>query len=213
MSRVLVVCDVDSTLIENEVIELLADAAGKRGEVQRITDRAMRGKANFAKSLAQRVSTLRGLPQSVFDDVAEKITVTRGATALIDAVHDAGGLIVAVSGGFHEVLDPLATRLGLDGWTANRLELVDNVLTGRTYGPVIDGAAKASFLTKTANVRRIPIENVLMVGDGANDLEAMATAGLSVAFCAKPIVREKADIVIDDRNLAHVASLFGRRAG
>jgi phosphoserine phosphatase len=212
MSRFLVVCDVDSTLIDNEVIDLLAEEAGTGKQVAKITDRAMRGDLDFATSLSQRVATLRGLPISALTTVFEKITITNGARELVTAVHEAKGLIVAVSGGFHEILDPLAAELGLDDWVANRLEVIDGALTGRTFGPVIDANAKAAFLQSVAKKRRIELENVIAVGDGANDLAMMEVAGLSVAFCAKPVVRERADVTIDVRNLALVSGLFGRRA-
>lgn len=212
MSRFLVVCDVDSTLINDEVIELIADAAGVREQVAEITERAMRGELDFAESLRERVASLAGLSDSVFDDVLGRITHTPGVERLIESVHDAGGLIVAVSGGFHEILDPLAERLGLDWWIANRLEVVDGALTGRTVGPVIDAEAKATALRDFAELHEIPLDNTIAVGDGANDLAMMATAGISVAFCAKPVVAERATVAIYERDLAQVIPLFGRLA-
>jgi phosphoserine phosphatase len=199
VSRFIVVCDVDSTLINDEVIDLLADAAGSRDEVAAITERAMRGDLDFAESLAQRVATLRGTPAKVLDDVLGAVTITTGA-------------LIAVSGGFREILDPIATQLGLDAWVANGLEVIDGVFTGRTYGPLVDAAAKANFLTAYAKKRRIPLLNTIAVGDGANDLAMMNIAGLSVGFCAKPAVRESAQVNIDVRDLSLVASYFGRRA-
>ena len=212
MSRFIVVCDVDSTLINDEVIDLLADAAGTRDKVAALTERAMRGEIDFVESLTQRVATLRGTPAKVLEDVLGSVTVTTGALALVHAVHEAGGYIIAVSGGFHEILNPIATQLGLDAWVANGLEVIDGAFTGRTYGPLIDGAAKANFLTAYAKKRRIPLSNTIAVGDGANDLAMMNIAGLSVGFCAKPAVREAAHVNIDVRDLSLVASLFGRRA-
>ena len=212
MSRFIVVCDVDSTLINDEVIDLLADAAGSGGEVAALTKRAMRGEIDFAEALAQRVATLRGTSAKVLDDVLGAVTLTNGARQLVHAVHEAGGYIIAVSGGFYEILNPIATQLGLDAWAANGLEAIDGVFTGRTYGPLIDAAAKANFLTAYAKKKRIPLSSTIGVGDGANDLAMMNIAGLSVGFCAKPDVRQAAHVNIDVRDLALVAPYFGRRA-
>jgi phosphoserine phosphatase len=213
VSRFIVVCDVDSTLINDEVIDLLAEAAGTKDKVAALTERAMRGEIDFAESLAQRVATLGGTSAKVLDDVLGAVTITTGALPLVHAIHEAGGFIIAVSGGFHEILDPIATQLGLDAWLANGLEVLDGAFTGRTYGPVIDGSAKANFLTAYAKKRRIPLSNTIAVGDGANDLAMMNIAGLSVGFCAKPAVREAAHVNIDVRDLSLVATLIGRRAG
>ena len=212
MSRFLVVCDVDSTLINDEVIELLADVVGVRGVVADITERAMRGELDFAASLRERVATLAGLTEGVFAQVLERITPTPGATELIAAVHAAGGHIVAVSGGFHEILDPMAREWGLDWWAANRLEKINGMLTGRTLGPVIDAAAKENALRDYATEHGIPLERTIAVGDGANDLRMMSVAGLSVAFCAKPIVAEQATVAIEVRDMRQVIPLFGRLA-
>ena len=212
MSRFIVVCDVDSTLINDEVIDLLADAAGSGDEVAALTKRAMRGEIDFAEALSQRVATLRGTSVKVLDDVLGAVTLTNGARQLVHAVHEAGGYIIAVSGGFYEILNPIATQLGLDAWTANGLEAIDGVFTGRTYGPFIDAAAKANFLTAYAKKKRIPLSSTIAVGDGANDLALMNIAGLSVGFCAKPDVRQAAHVNIDVRDLALVAPYFGRRA-
>ena len=212
MSRFIVVCDVDSTLINDEVIDLLAAASGSGNEVAALTKRAMRGEIDFAEALAQRVATLRGTPATVLDDVLGAVTVTTGARQLVHAVHEAGGFIIAVSGGFHEILNPIATQLGLDAWVANGLEVIDGLFTGRTYGPLIDASAKANFLTAYAKKKRIPLSSTIAVGDGANDLAMMNIAGLSVGFCAKPDVRQAANVNIDVRDLALVAPFFGRRA-
>lgn len=212
MSRFLVVCDVDSTLINDEVIELLADAAGVREKVAEVTERAMRGELDFDESLRERVACLASLTQGVFADVLDRITPTPGVQKLIDAVHAHDGLIIAVSGGFHEILDPLAARLGLDWWTANRLETINGMLTGRTRGPIIDAAAKEAALRSYAAEHDIPLERTIAVGDGANDLAMMSAAGLSVAFCAKPIVAAQATVSITERNLELVIPLFGKRA-
>ena len=209
--RHLVVLDVDSTLIEDEVIELLADAAGSGDLVAEITDRAMNGQLDFEQSLRERVSTLKGLPVSVFEEVGARITVTRGVPEMIEAVHAAGGCVATVSGGFHEILDPLASRLGLDFWRANRLEVEDGLLTGRVSGPVVDAAAKAATIMEWAEDCGVPLERTVAVGDGANDLPMMAVVGLSVGFDAKPPVRDVADVLIDERDLGQLLPLLGLR--
>jgi phosphoserine phosphatase len=209
--RFLVVLDVDSTLIENEVIELLAEAAGSHDAVRGITERAMAGELDFAASLRERVATLEGLPVSVFDDAASRIRVTPGVPAMIAGVHADGGLIGVVSGGFHELLDPLAASLGLDEWRANRLGVADGALTGRVSGPIVDAAAKASALEAWAAAADVPLSRTVAIGDGANDLEMMRVAGLSVAFDAKPRVRAAADVAMPVRDLSQVLPLLGLR--
>jgi len=209
--RFLIVLDVDSTLIEDEVIELLADAAGSRERVEDVTSRAMAGELDFAASLAERVATLEGLPESVFAEVRSRITPTRGVRELLDGVHAAGGLVGVVSGGFHETLDPLADDLGLDFRRANRLEVRDGRLTGRVSGPVIDAHAKAVALRAWAEEAQVGLAHTVAVGDGANDLEMMAVAGLSVAFNAKPRVRERADVVVGTNDLSQLLPLLGLR--
>jgi phosphoserine phosphatase len=211
MARFLVVLDVDSTLIEDEVIELLADAAGSREAVAEVTFRAMNGELDFAESLRERVATLAGLPESVFAEVGARVSVTRGVPEMIAAVQAAGGKVAVVSGGFHEIIDPLAERLGLDHWRANRLEVADGVLTGRVIPPIVDAAAKAEALQEWADAAGIPIAQTLAVGDGANDLPMMALAGLSVGFDAKAPVRDLADVLLDARDLSMLLPLMGLR--
>ncbi|WP_291040726.1 phosphoserine phosphatase SerB [Herbiconiux sp.] len=208
---ILIVLDVDSTLIENEVIEMLGDLAGCHAEVAEITERAMRGELDFAQSLAARVRLLEGLPSSCFDEVRGAIRVTDGVPDMIAAVHAAGGAVAVVSGGFHEVLDPLAESLGLDHWRANRLGVADGRLTGTVSGPIIDPQSKADALTEWADARSIPLSRTVAVGDGANDLRMMEIAGLSVAFHARPLVRENADLVMDVRDLSQLLPLVGLR--
>jgi phosphoserine phosphatase len=209
--RFLVVLDADSTLLEDEVIELLADSAGTRPRVQAITERAMRGEIDFAESLRERVGTLAGLPTDVFRRAQEAVRVTRGADELVRGVHAAGGTVGVVSGGFHEVLDPFAARLGLDHCRANRLEVTDGVLTGRVLGDVVDAAAKAAALREWAAADGVDLVRTVAVGDGANDLEMMRVAGLSVAFDAKPRVRAQADVAVVDRDLSPVLATLGLR--
>lgn len=208
-ARFLVVLDVDSTLIHEEVIELLAELAGSRREVARVTQRAMRGELDFAQSLAARVATLAGVGLESVERAGSSVTLSEGARELVAGVHAAGGRIGAVSGGFHEVLDPLARRLGLDRWRANRLEVADGALTGAVLGDVVDAEAKAEFLTSWASEEGVPLSRTVAVGDGANDLRMMGAAGLSVAFVAKPRVRDAADVAIDRRDLSQVLPLLG----
>jgi len=213
MARFLVVLDVDSTLIEQEVIELLAEAAGSLEEVAAVTTRAMNGELDFAESLQARVATLAGLPASVLEEVRGRIQLTGGAAELVAGVHAAGGAVAVVSGGFHEVLDPIAAELGLDEWLANRLEVVDGRLTGRVLPPIVAAASKAEALTAWAEARGIPMAQTVAVGDGANDLPMMAAAGLSVGFDAKAPVRDVADVLLDERDLSAVLALLGLPRG
>ena len=209
MARFLVVLDVDSTLIEDEVIELLAEEAGTREAVADVTFRAMNGELDFAASLRERVATLAGLDAAAIERVRSRVRVTRGVPEMIAAVHAAGGVVAVVSGGFHEVIDPLAERLGLDRWRANRLEVVDGRLTGAVIPPIVDAAAKADALREWAAEAVIPLSQTLAVGDGANDLPMMATCGLSVGFDAKAPVRDVAHVLLDERDLSRLLALMG----
>lgn len=211
MARFLVVLDVDSTLIENEVIELLAERAGSLEEVAAITFRAMNGELDFEESLRSRVATLNGLPESVFEAVGARVVVTDGVPAMIAGIHDAGGRVGVVSGGFHEVVDPVAESLGLDYWRANRLEVVDGKLTGGLVGPIIDAAAKADTLREWAADFGVPLLQTVAVGDGANDLPMMAITGLAVGFDAKAPVRDEAHLIMDNRDLSQLLPLLGLR--
>jgi phosphoserine phosphatase len=209
--RFLTVLDVDSTLIEDEVIELLAEAAGSHAEVSAITERAMAGELDFAESLRARVATLAGLPVAVFADATARVRVTPGVPELIAGLHAHGSVIGVVSGGFHEVLDPLAEQLGLDYWRANRLDVAEGRLTGRVSGPIVDAAGKASALREWAADAGVDLAHTVAVGDGANDLQMMTAAALSVAFNAKPRVRDQADVVVDRCDLSQVLPLMGLR--
>jgi phosphoserine phosphatase len=209
MARFLVVLDVDSTLIEDEVIELLADEAGSGERVAEITFRAMNGELDFERSLRERVATLAGLPESVIETVRSRVTVTRGVPELIAGVHAAGGRVAVVSGGFHEVIDPLARDLGLDHWRANRLAVADGKLTGDVVPPVVDAAAKAAALREWARDADIPMSQTVAVGDGANDLPMMAICGLAVGFDAKAPVRDLAHVLLDERDLSMLLPLLG----
>jgi phosphoserine phosphatase len=211
MARFLVVLDVDSTLIENEVIELIAARAGSLERVAAITSRAMNGELDFAESLRARVSTLADLPVTTLDEVRAQVTITKGVAAMIAGIHDAGGRVGVVSGGFHEVLDPLAESLDLDYWRANRLEVANGVLTGSVAGSIIDAEAKATTLREWAADSGVPLSRTIAVGDGANDLPMMAIAGLSVGFDAKAPVRDLADVLMDKRDLAQLLPMLGLR--
>jgi len=195
------VLDVDSTLIQQEVIELLADFAGVMPEVKQITDLAMSGELDFKQSLEKRVGLLEGLSDEVFTALKAQISLTPGAVELIAAVHAQGGRIGAVSGGFSQVLAPLADQIGLDYWMANSLEVIEGKLTGRVIGPVIDAEAKASALKSWANDSGISTEQTIAIGDGANDIQMLQCAGYAVAFRPKPVLREYADLVIEENSL------------
>jgi phosphoserine phosphatase len=202
------VLDVDSTLIDEEVVDLLAEAAGVGSEVAAVTEAAMHGELDFAASLLRRVALLEGLPVSVLDEVRERLTVTRGVPELIAAVHAVGGRVGAVSGGFEQILTPLAARLDLDHCRANRLGVADGRLTGKVEGPIVDAEGKRAALLDWAAESGVPLERTVAVGDGANDLAMMAAAGASVAFDAKPAVRDRASVVLPGRDLTPLLSLL-----
>ncbi|QWW20650.1 phosphoserine phosphatase SerB [Schaalia sp. 19OD2882] len=184
----LVVTDVDSTLIQEEVIEELAEHAGTRAEVAALTVRAMNGELDFAQSLRRRVATLAGVPSTVFTEVLEQIRPSPGAQRLVDLVHSLGGHFGVVSGGFEEVVAPLCERMGIDHHVANRLEVAGGVLTGRLLGEIVTSDTKVAKLREWAAMHGVGPERVIAVGDGANDVPMLHSAGLGVAFMAKPAV-------------------------
>ena len=204
----LLVMDVDSTLIDQEVIELLAEHAGAREQVAEITARAMRGELDFAASLRERVAALAGVPRRVLTQVRDEVRLTPGARDLIDSLPARGCRVGVVSGGFEEVVAPMARRLGIDHVAANRLEVSGGVLTGRVLGRVVDREEKVRRLRTWAEGDGVPMERTVAVGDGANDLGMITTAGLGVAFCAKPIVVERADAAVHVRDLTAVLDLL-----
>jgi phosphoserine phosphatase len=208
LTSFLVVFDVDSTLINEEAIELLAEHSGNREKVAEITERSMRGEIDFSTSLIERVATLKGLPESVLEQTAKSLTPTKGASDLIQEIHTRGGKAAAVSGGFIQLLTGLKRELNLDYAQANTLGIENGKLTGEVVGEMVNREAKAKYLKLWAEENDIPLERTFAIGDGANDLGMMAIAGLSVAFCAKPIVRESADVVIDERDLTKVIALL-----
>ena len=207
-TRFLVVLDADSTLIRNEVIELIADEAGRGPEVAAATEAAMRGEVDFAASLRSRVTELTGVPVSAFARVLERIEPTPGVRELIAAVHERGGVVGVVSGGFHEILDTVAPSLGVDRWRANRLAVAGGALTGRVEGEIVDAEGKAASLRSWADGLGVALNRTIAIGDGANDLRMMAAAGLGLAFNAKPAVRAQADLVIGPVDLREVIPLL-----
>ena len=207
-ARFLVVLDADSTLIRNEVIELLADEAGRRAEVQAATEAAMRGEVDFATSLRSRVDALRGVPATAFARVHARVEPTPGVRELTRAVHERGGVVGVVSGGFHEILDHIAPELGVDRWRANRLGLEGDSLSGLVSGEIVDAQAKAASLQEWAAELGVAPRATIAIGDGANDLTMMAVAGLGIAFNAKPAVRAAASVVIGPQDLSEVIPLL-----
>lgn len=191
--------DVDSTLITQEVVELLAEHAGSRAEVADITERAMRGELDFTESLRARVATLAGLPVQVFDAVLAEVVVTPGAVELLAELDRRGWPVGLVSGGFVEVVGPLADRLGIPRYHANALEVEHGALTGRVAGEVVDRAVKARTLRQYAAEVGVPLERTVAIGDGANDLDMLAAAGFGIAFNAKPVVCAQADAEVHGR--------------
>jgi phosphoserine phosphatase len=209
----LIVFDVDSTLVQGEVIEMLAARAGAQGAVAAITDAAMRGELDFAESLHQRVATLAGLPATVIDEVAAELELMPGARTTIRTLRRLGFRCGVVSGGFRRIIEPLAEDLLLDFVAANELEIVDGVLTGRVVGPIIDRPGKATALRDFAQRFGVPMEQTVAVGDGANDIDMLAAAGLGVAFNAKPALREVADASLSSPYLDTVLFLLGVTRG
>ena len=209
----LIVFDVDSTLIQQEVIEMLADRVGARDAVAAITQAAMRGELDFAESLRQRVATLKGLPASVLDDVGDELELTPGARTTLRTLRRLGFHCGVVSGGFRQVIEPLAHELMLDFVAANELEIVDGVLTGHLVGPIIDRPGKAKALKDFAQQAGVPLEQTVAVGDGPNDNDMLAAAGLGVAFNAKPALREVADASLSHPYLDTVLFILGVTRG
>jgi phosphoserine phosphatase len=205
----LVVMDVDSTLIQNEVIDLLADEAGVGPQVQAITERAMRGELDFEQSLRARVSLLAGLDQAALARVRDRVTLTPGARTLCRTLTRLGFRIALVSGGFQEVVEPIARELGIEHVRANVLEIQDGCLTGNLLGPVVDRLGKRQALEEFAAANGIPLSRTIAIGDGANDIDMLARAGLGVAFNAKPMTRAAADTAVNVPYLDSVLFLLG----
>ena len=208
-SRKLIIFDVDSTLIQEEVIDLLAARANVSEEVSTITAASMRGEIDFTSSLAKRVSLLTGLSADDLITVRSEIHLSDGATNLIKFLQSQGHIVAAVSGGFVEVLEPLMAEIGITNYHANKLEIIDGKLTGKIIGAIVDSKTKSETLVKFANQFKIPMTETVAIGDGANDMEMLQSAGVGIAFNAKPKLKEIADIVLDIPNLDAVIYLLG----
>jgi phosphoserine phosphatase len=207
----MVVMDVDSTLIQDEVVNLLAREAGVEERVSELTQLALTGEVDFEAALRERVSLLKGLDQTAITRVHENITLTSGARTFIRTLKRLGLVTAIVSAGFTRFTDALAADLGIDYSLSNTLEMVDGMLTGELIGEFVDGPRKATFLKTIAEAEGIPLSQVVAVGDGANDLHMLATAGLGIAFNAKPVVREQADTAISVPYLDAILFTMGIR--
>ena len=200
--------DVDSTLINEEVIDLLAAQAGVSKEVSQITSSAMAGELDFSESLVKRVSLLAGLSITAIEQVQKKITLTNGAADLITALQSRGDIVAVVSGGFTEIISPLLATLKISRFKANSLEIIEGQLTGKVNGDIVDRRAKAEFLKELVALSGIPLSNTVAIGDGANDIDMIQSAGIGVAFCAKPALVNVADRVINTRDLREVLKVI-----
>ena len=208
-SKRIVMLDMDSTLIEQEVINLLGQAAGKSSEIEEITDKAMAGDLDFKAALIERVSLLKGLDHNILSQVRDQISLTKGAKKLVDELHQQGHKVGVVSGGFIEVIEPILKSLEIDFYRANKLKIQDGVLTGEIDGPLIDSHAKRMALEEFADQEQVQLEQTVAIGDGANDLEMIKAAGLGIAFNAKPKVAAAADTTISNQDLSTVLLLMG----
>lgn len=204
----LIVTDIDSTLINQEVIDLLGEACGHGERIADITARAMRGELDFAQALAERVSLLEGLDESVFEHVYSKITFTSGACEMVEEAHRRGWTVGAVSGGFHEIADRLVREAGIDHCLANRLEIKDGKLAGRTVGPIVTKDLKLQTLREWAALDGVQMSDTAAVGDGANDIPMILASGIGIAFCAKPAVAQAAKYSIEERNLMKIFDII-----
>jgi phosphoserine phosphatase len=208
-AKKLVVMDVDSTLIQQEVIDLLGAYAGVEAEIREITERAMRGEIDFEESLRARVALLKGLDEEVLRKVRAEIKLTPGARTLVSTLQKLGHSVAVVSGGFTAVIEPLLRELSIAHYRANSLEIVNGKLTGQLTGKIIDRAAKAEALRDFAKAEGVELEQTIAIGDGANDLDMIAAAGLGIAFNAKPAVKAAADSSVSAPYLDSVLYLLG----
>ncbi len=197
----LIVMDIDSTLINEEVIDLLGEEAGVGEKVAQITERAMRGELDFRQALTERVGLLAGLGEEVFERTFARVTFTPGALELVEEAHRRGWKVGVVSGGFHEVADRIVTAADIDYCLANRLEVADGKLTGGLASEVVTKESKLESLQAWAAELGLSREQTVAMGDGANDIPMILAAGTGIAFCAKPKTRDAAPFHIDERNL------------
>lgn len=205
----LVLLDMDSTFIQQEVIDLLAAHAGVGEKVASITERSMRGEIDFKESLAERVKLLQGLSADFLEGIRSEITLSTGALHMVQTLHERGHKVAVVSGGFENVIAPILQTAEVDHFKANVLEVKDGLLTGKTVGEIVDRRAKAAYLREISAQLNIPLADTVAVGDGANDLGMMEIAGVSIAFNAKPVVQAAANFSINDGDLTGVLRLMG----
>lgn len=204
----LLVMDVDSTLIQEEGIDLLGEMAGSGAEIADITSRAMNGELDFSEALEARVALLKGLPETVFSEVRKQIHFTEGARDLVEALQANGWKVGVVSGGFHETVDGLAQEIGIDYVRANHLAVANGQLTGKVTGEIVTKAVKLASLKKWAAELDLDLSQTVAIGDGANDLPMILAAGIGIAFNAKEIVRKQAPYQINEPDLALVLDII-----
>ena len=211
MRKYLLVLDVDSTMIEQEVIELLAERVGLRDQVKILTDQAMAGEIDFREALLKRVGLLEGLNAKVLEELLAEIRITHGVPELISAVHNSGGLVGAISGGFSQVLELLSAKLSLDFFKANNLEIENDVITGKIIGDIVDAEVKARTLLRWAGEYGFDLSSTVAVGDGANDIQMLKASGFAVAFRPKEVLRDHADLIIEGDSLEPLISVLELR--
>ena len=211
MRKYLLVLDVDSTMIEQEVIELLAEKIGLRDQVKILTDQAMAGEIDFREALLKRVGLLEGLNAKVLEELLAEIRITHGVPELISAVHNSGGLVGAISGGFSQVLELLSAKLNLDFFKANNLDIENDVITGNVIGDIVDADMKARTLLQWAEEYGFDISSTVAVGDGANDIQMLKASGFAVAFRPKEVLRDHADLIIEGDSLEPLISVLELR--
>ncbi|ACX73531.1 phosphoserine phosphatase SerB [Methanocaldococcus vulcanius M7] len=209
----LILFDFDSTLVNNETIDEIAKEAGVEEEVKKITKEAMEGKLNFEQSLKKRVNLLKDLPVEKVENAMKRITLTEGAEETIKELKNRGYIVAVVSGGFDIAVNRIKEKLGLDYAFANRLIVKDGKLTGEVEGEVLKEDAKGEILQKIAEIEGIKLEDTVVVGDGANDISMFKKAGFKIAFCAKPVLKEKADVCVEKRDLREILKYLKREEG